>query len=281
MRTILVPTDFSREAEQAVKVAASVAQKTGAKLRLLHVVQSVYAYEYNEGSPLLPDTAQQRLARQINMAEERMQTLTKGLEGRNVTVEADVQVGSTAKHVSNIIADNPDVDLIVMGTRGDTGLHELFIGSRTEKVVRFANCPVLSVRHLDGEFRLRDVVLATDFSDDNQPLIEKLKDLQDVFKFYIHVLYVNTPVNYDTTFRIEERMQRFLQTNQLENYRTAIIDDYSHQEGIRRYAERVHADMIAMVTHGRSGVSYLLDGSTAEEVVNHATTPVLTYNIHS
>jgi len=280
MQTILVPTDFSEEASQAVKIATAIAQKTKASIRLLHVIQSVYAYEYNEGSPLLPDNAQGRLARQINKAEEQIQKLAKTVESEGIKVEYDVQVGSTAKHISGIIADNQNVDLIVMGTRGDTGIHELFIGSRTEKVVRYAMCPVLSVRGNPGEFHLRDVVLATDFSDETQPLIEKLMELQEVFGFYIHILYVNTPINYDTTFRIEERMQRFLQKFQLQSYRTAIIDEYSHQEGIRRYAERVHADLIAMVTHGRSGISYLLDGSIAEDVVNHATTPVLTYNIH-
>lgn len=280
MQTILVPTDFSEEAQQAVQVAIVIAQKTAARIRLLHVIQSVYAYEYNEGSTLLPDNAQQRLAYQISKAEEQMVALAKHVESKGVPVEHDVQVGSTARHISSIIADNCAVDLIVMGTKGDTGLHELFIGSRTEKVVRYASCPVLSVRGNPGDFRLCNVVLVTDFSEETAPLLEKLKELQEFFNFYMHILYVNTPINYDTTFRIEERMQQFLQTYELQSYQTAIIDEYTHQEGIRRYAERIHADMIAMVTHGRQGVSYLLDGSIAEEVVNHATTPVLTYNLH-
>lgn len=279
MHTILVPTDFSEEALQAVKIATVIAQKTDASIRLLHVIQSVYAYEYNEGSTLLPDTAQDRLSRQISNAEEQALTLVKEIEKQKVKVEYDVQVGSTAKHISNIIADHGAVDLIVMGTKGDTGLHEMFIGSRTEKVVRFAACPVLSVRGNPGEFRLRNVVLATDFSEEIAPLLGKIKELQEVFNFYLHILYVNTPLNYDTTFRIEERMQRFLKKYELQSYRASIIDEYTHQEGIRRYAERIHADMIAMVTHGRKGISYLLDGSVAEEVVNHATTPVLTYNL--
>ena len=280
MHTILVPTDFSEEAMQAVKVETVIAQKTNASIRLLHVIQSVYAYEYNEGSTLLPDAAQERLAHKIGKAEEQAQALARELEQHGIKVEYDVQVGSTAKHISNLIADTCTVDLIVMGTRGDTGLHELFLGSRTEKVVRYAACPVLSVRGNPGEFKLRNVVLATDFSDEISPLLDRLRQLQEVFDFYLHILYINTPLNYDTTFRIEERMQQFLQKHNLQSYCTRIVDEYTYHEGIRRYAERIQADMIAMITHGRKGMAYLLDGSVAEEVVNHATTPVLTYNLH-
>ncbi|MDJ1504136.1 universal stress protein [Xanthocytophaga agilis] len=280
METILIPTDFSEEATYAVKIATAIAQKTKASIRLLHVIQSVYAYEYNEGSPLLPDNAQDRLSRQIIRAEEKALSLVKDIERQGVKVEYDVQVGSTAKHISNIIAENSGVDLIVMGTKGDTGVHEMFIGSRTEKVVRYATCPVLSVRsHSDG-FQLRNVVLATDFSDEIEPLLRKIKDLQDVFEFYLHIVYVNTPINYDTTFNIEERMKNFLKKYELQSYQTVIINEYSQADGINRYAERLQADMIVMVTHGRVGMSYMLDGSIAGEVVNHASIPVLTYNIH-
>ncbi|MDJ1468436.1 universal stress protein [Xanthocytophaga flava] len=280
METILIPTDFSEEATYAVKIATAIAQKTNASIRLLHVIQSVYAYEYNEGSLLLPDNAQDRLSRQIIQAEEKALAVVKGIERQGVKVEYDVQVGSTAKHISNIIAENSGVDLIVMGTKGDTGVHEMFIGSRTEKVVRYATCPVLSVRSHSGGFQLRNVVLATDFSDEIEPLLQKIKDLQDVFEFYLHIVYVNTPINYDTTFNIEERMKNFLEKYELQSYQTVIINEYSQADGINRYAERLQADMIVMVTHGRVGMSYMLDGSIAGEVVNHASIPVLTYNIH-
>lgn len=280
MQTILIPTDFSEEANSAVKIAIKIALKTNASIRLLHVIQSVYAYEYNEGSLLMAENAQERLAQQIMKAEEKALTLVKSIEIQGIKVEYDVQVGSTSKHISNIIAENCNVDLIVMGTKGDTGIHEMFIGSRTDKVARYAMCPLLSVRNNPSDFQIKNVVLATDFSDEIEPLLEKIRELQDVFNFYLHLVYVNTPINYDTTFRIEERMQRFLKKYELQSYSTSIINEYSQSDGINRYAERINADMIAMITHGRVGMSYLLDGSIAGEVVNHATIPVLTYNIH-
>jgi len=278
MRIILVPTDFSPEADRAVKIASAIAHQTGAAIQLLHVIQSVYMYEYTEGPASLPDNAQHRLAYQIGKAEEKVLALAQEIQSQGIKVEYDVQVGSTARHISGIIAGNDQVELIVMGTKGDAGLQGLVTGLNAETLVQQAACPVLSVYGTAGDFRLRTVVLATDFSDNTAPLLSRIKEWQEVFGFCLHIVYINTPLMYNTTSRIEDRLPQFVQKYNLQACQTVIMDEYSHQEVIRQYAERVQADMIAVIRHGRSGMAYLLDGSMGGEVVNPALTPVLTYN---
>jgi nucleotide-binding universal stress UspA family protein len=172
-------------------------------------------------------------------------------------------------------------DLIVMGTKGDSGFHEVVEGSNAEKVVRYAHCPIITVGKPAPGFTLRNVVLATDFDPRIGPLLDLLQGWQSLFGFKLHLVYVNTPLNYSTTFKIQQRQEQFLKKHSLENCTAVIIDEYSEKDGILRYADQVQADLVALLTHGRQGLAYMLDGSIAGQVVNHAQVPVLTYNLHA
>jgi nucleotide-binding universal stress UspA family protein len=192
-----------------------------------------------------------------------------------------VKVGSVFEDVSSIIARS-EADLIVMGTKGATGLYELLVGSNAEKVVRYARSPVIAVPRGDvGHFGLRNVVFATDFDDRAESLLLLLTGWQRVFRFKLHLLYVNTPGQYATTAKIEDRIGKFLKKYPGPQYTTAIVDEYSVRDGIRVYAAKVNADLVAMLTHGRDGLAHFLGGSLTEDAVNHLPTPVLTYNIHT
>jgi nucleotide-binding universal stress UspA family protein len=168
-----------------------------------------------------------------------------------------------------------------MGTKGDSGFHEVVEGSNAEKVVRYAHCPTITVGKPSPGFTLRNVLLATDFDPRIGPLLDLLHGWQSLFGFKLHLVYVNTPLNYSTTFKIQERLEKFLKKHPLENCTTVIIDEYSEKDGILRYADQVQADLVALLTHGRQGLAYVLDGSIAGQVVNHAQVPVLTYNLHA
>jgi nucleotide-binding universal stress UspA family protein len=189
-------------------------------------------------------------------------------------------VGNVFKQVGQSIADEK-VDLIVMGTKGASGLHEMLVGSNTEKVVRFAKCPVLSVPGNPESFDLKNVVLAVNFEENYTSFLSKLQEWQRIFGFTLHFLHVNTPLNFDTTANIDEKMTKFSKRHHLQNYTFTIINEYSYKEGIINFATKTRADMIVMLTHGRKGLSFFLDGSVTSSVVNHAQIPVMSYKITS
>lgn len=137
LRKILVPTDFSPYAERALKWAASLAGHYNAEILLLHV---------------LPDTATiwgsepvQELTRLRTKAEARLKDDATSLQdcGKTVTVLA---VSGQPFHEICAVATQYNVDLIVMGTHGRSGLSHVLLGSVAERVVRHAPCPVLTVR---------------------------------------------------------------------------------------------------------------------------------------
>jgi nucleotide-binding universal stress UspA family protein len=277
MKTILVPTDFSKEADYALKAAVVIAQKTGANIQLLHVLQTAFEKEYTTGKHLPADVRLQ-LDEAVQKVAKKLQNKINRLQDSQLNIKPVVKLGSIFEHVSTIIA-HQQIDMIVMGTSGASGLMELLDGSNTERVVRFAKSLVLTIRKKTENFELKNVVLATDFNDTSAAFVNKLLALQTIFGFKLHILYINTPLNYQTTFDIEKKMQIFLKKYELHQVETHIIDDYSPQDGITKFAEKTGADVIAISTHGRSGLAHLLDGSIAEYIVNHAKTPVLTYHI--
>jgi nucleotide-binding universal stress UspA family protein len=149
LHRILVPTDFSKHAQNALTYAAAFADKFGADLYLLHVVQDLAMFlpEPVTGAPaLVPPlnqltgvvrTALDRLIAENHLAER--------------SVHAEVCEGTPFYEIIRF-AREKDIDLIVMATHGRSGLAHVLLGSVAEKVVRKAPCPVLTVRHPEHEF---------------------------------------------------------------------------------------------------------------------------------
>lgn len=279
MKTILVPTDLSREADHALEVAISMARQLKASIQLIHVVQSIYDQTY-ANTANLPLQGREAFEQDLELARQEMADLLTHYSAADVSMKWEVKVGSIFQDIADNIV-KIDGDLIVLGTKGDTGVHEFFIGSNAEKVVRRAHCPVITVRKKIKDFKLKQVVLATDFTDKAYRELAILQQWRKISPFDIHLLYVNTPLHFKTTTQIKSRMNAFLENQQEGDFITAIVDEYSLVDGIQTYAGQVGADLIAILTHGREGVEHVLAGSLAEQLVNRATIPVLTFRLHS
>jgi nucleotide-binding universal stress UspA family protein len=195
-----------------------------------------------------------------------------------ISITPVVHTGHIYGNISGY-AEDEKFDLIVMGTKGASGIKELLIGSNTERVVRNASCPVLSVKSILTGFAIRKIVFASNFESDQMAAVGKLKTIQELFNAHIHLVYINVPNNFTNTRAIRSKANEFVQRYQLTNYDLTVYDDNSEEEGIIHFAEEVSADVIAVATHGRTGLGHLLSGSIAEDIVNHANRPVLTFNL--
>lgn len=142
IRHLLAPTDFSDASKQAVMYAFGLAQACGAKVSLLHVVEPLTFPLDGYIAPELITTLLQDLERE---AHSQLAELLSGAGSINVAVTPHLMVGVPYQKILETAAAE-HVDLIVMATHGRTGLSHLVLGSVTEKVVRLAPCPVLTVR---------------------------------------------------------------------------------------------------------------------------------------
>jgi nucleotide-binding universal stress UspA family protein len=281
IKRILVPTDFSEQAKYAYEIAISIARKTGAVIKLLHVVEVPYGSTFTAtGDVSIPnDNMEQVFVLQLlEKTKSDMAKLVKSTEHAGVDVVQEVDVDRPISKIKSIIKDE-NVDLVVMGSKGSSGLDEFLLGSNTEKVVRSADCPVLTVKQSDPDFTVNEIVLASDFKREIRHAIERFKVFQDLFGARMHLVYVNTPGAFESSSSIREKLESTAQNYGLKNYTTNVYNDTIEEDGILHFAEDIRADLIMMATHGRTGLSHLLSGSIAEDLVNHTKIPVLTFNL--
>jgi nucleotide-binding universal stress UspA family protein len=152
LETILLPTDGSECSRKALTYALSFAQRFGARIVALHVVERRWEEQSQRASgELRPEVIRKAQERH---AEEVRQILAEvGNVGAKVgvAVETKVMNGAPVEQIVRMAQGFP-VDLIIMGTHGRTGISHVFLGSVAERVVRYAPCPVLTVRLKGHEF---------------------------------------------------------------------------------------------------------------------------------
>jgi nucleotide-binding universal stress UspA family protein len=149
LRRILVPTDFSKSSQNALRYAAAFAEKFSAELYLLHVVQDLALFipeAVMVAPPVAPPLDQFRAA-----ARTALERVIHDFALPGITIHPEVVEGFPFDEIVRF-AQQKTIDLIVMGTHGHTGLMHLLLGSVAEKVVRRAPCPVLTVRIPEHEF---------------------------------------------------------------------------------------------------------------------------------
>jgi len=149
LKRILVPTDFSDHSRSALRYGAAFADKFGAELYLLHVFQDLSVSQpeaVTVGSPIVAPLEQFMAAAQTSLERLIQDNKLTGLQ-----VRPEVRAGIPFDEIVQFAVDK-DIDLIVMGTHGRGWLAHVLLGSVTEKVVRKAPCPVLTVRHPEHEF---------------------------------------------------------------------------------------------------------------------------------
>lgn len=142
VKSLLVPTDFSENANQALGLAKEIARGTQATLHLLHIVEPVvYPADWSYAQVGFADIEQEL----EENAEKELEKLMAALTKDGFKVETSVRRGRASDEICNYALEN-SISIISIGTHGRSGLEHFLFGSTTERVLRKAPCPVLSVR---------------------------------------------------------------------------------------------------------------------------------------
>jgi nucleotide-binding universal stress UspA family protein len=274
MKRILVPTDFSKHAEYALRVAAQIARNNNSEIILLHMLElpSQGGDALGSGSDI-PEIMYFK-----NRAIKKLDDLMDVDYLQGITVSEVIQFEKAFEGIMAISRKN-NVDFIVMGSHGASGFQEMFIGSNTEKVVRSSDVPVLVIKNETPDFKADNFVFASDFSDEIKGPFRKLKEFAELFNAHMHLVMINTPNSFKPTHIAEKIMSDFVNDFSLNNYSTHIYNDANVEKGILNFSNSVNADLIGMCTHGRTGFAHFFNGSISEDLVNHAVRPVITFRI--
>ncbi len=284
---ILVPTDFSEEANNALYVAVQVARKFSAEVTLLHVIDVPLPEHYQLLDPVLSNAPAQLedhgiykvyMQKLMEATKEKISEIREEYQG--VNLKEHIVFDSLAKHLASFVKRD-DTDLIVIGSKGASGIDEVLIGSNTERVIRTAKAPVLVVKNKIKDFNLENIVFASSFAEVPNLVADFTLQFVKAFDAKIHFLKVITPNTFEITPETENAIQEFAIKRGFENYTINGFNYFSEEEGIRAFAERKDADMIIMYTHGRTGLAHLMLGSITESVANHSVLPLLSFNSHT
>lgn len=279
MKTILVPTDFSPAAKAATNVAATIALKEKAQLVLLHAVEIPASGSFNvEGEVLTTHNWNEKIfsMKLIESAKQKLERLSLDLDKKGVNSIHRLRLGSPFAGIHEFIT-NETVDLVVMGTAGHSKLEEMIIGSNTEKVVRHAKCPVLTVHQTPLKTDFKNIVYATNLEAEEDAFAKVVINTREMYNGTIHLVRINTPMNFESDVKVKKDMEAFARQVNLTDYTINTFNHYNEEEGIIHFAKNIGADLIALSTHGRTGLAHVLAGSIAEDLANHSVIPVLTY----
>ncbi len=277
MKKIIVPIDFSEHSEYALKTAAKLAEKNDAELLVLHMLEMSEIMLTAAGGE-----QPQKVVYFLKLAEQRFGEFLQKDYLKNVKVTPIVKHFKVFSEV-NEVAKKHDADLIIMGSHGASGVKEFFVGSNTERVVRHADIPVLVVKNNLTEVNFEVVVFACDFSEKSIKSYLNAVKMFDRISSKLYLVHVNLPNDrFNSTLEIEKKVVNFFTKadGNLDRMKDVYyVSDYTVEEGILNFSIKMGADLIAIATHGRKGLSHFFEGSVGEDVANHSTLPVLTFKI--
>jgi nucleotide-binding universal stress UspA family protein len=276
---ILVPTDGSDCAQAAVGYAADLATRYDSRVHALCVADS----RTLENLPQYDQITKER--------EEVAERACNDLSESGVAVEQAVRTGVPYETILRY-ATEQDIDLIVMGTHGRTGVQRYLLGSVTEKVVRLSDVPVLTAKSEgDGEVTCpyTEILVPTDGSEGAEAAVDPAVDIAHTYNARLHTLSVIDTMAMGVDVRsgaileaLEESARSAVKTVEEQAAQASVsaveteIEHGSPYRGIRSYVEEHDIDLVVMGTHGRSGIERYLLGSVAEKTVRTSPVPVMT-----
>ncbi len=290
IQKILFPTDFSDTSSTALGHALMLADRFSAVLTMLHAAtpdETEKDIHFPEIDPAWDEFEE-------SLAEQLAQII--GAEPSH-KLRIDRVVHQNADPIKEIcsFADTNNIDLIIMGTHGRTGLSHLLSRSVAESVVRSASCPVMTVRACKQSSEVTpyfDILVPVDFSPYSHKALRYGRTLAHLFDANLHLLHVLEQslhpayyglsddlliqLNPDVQRRSHEEMKDLVSQlgPQRVRLQTHVRDGRAYSE-IVRFIQEQKCDLAVMGTHGLSGLEHFLLGGTTEKVMRHASCPVL------
>lgn len=276
LKNILWPTDFSREALEALLYADAFAKTFDARITALHVAPDLSLALY-EDSPVIQQELIRRMDASKKDAQAKLQSSgkKKGISFRKIVVTE----GSAAKKIIETV-EKEKVDLIVMGKRGQSFVEKILIGSVANHVLRHSPVPVLVTKKRRQKFKVKKILVPTDFTKGEDVERDFAWKLAKGFGASLTLLYVLELYGHD--FRMVDKMfpavlEKFKKRAKKEGKGVAVSEEMTRAInaaiGIEDYARTHRYDLIVMATcASRLGRFFL--GSTTEKVISSTDLPV-------
>jgi nucleotide-binding universal stress UspA family protein len=273
MKTIIVPLDFSNESLLGLDQSIMLAQKTGANILMVHVL------DIKAGTDILQKQDEDQLAL---IKFEEILKLYKQKNSVDYQINYIIKEGKVFREITEL-ADKYEDSVIVLSTHGLSGFEELFIGGHAYKIASHSKRPVITVRKCSISSNIDRIVLPLDMTPETREKVPYTVKLAKLFNSEIHLVTVRS----SKIASIEKKLRQYAEQVSYYLDSQGIAYCVSHLQGSNltditlEYAVSVKADLISIMTEQEMSVSNLLLGTYAHQMINKACIPVLSFpNYH-
>ncbi len=270
---ILIPTDFSTVANNALQYAIQLAKKTNASIHLLHV----------NNIPIMdasfPNEVYQTYTAEIeDFAKNSFENLENlYLNKSNLQFDKHTAYGFVNDEIQEF-ANNNNIDLIVLGTTGASGIQEILIGSNAASVVAKAEIPVLVIPPTSTFTDIKKIVYASDFNEPEFPSVSRLAFFANLYEAEVNVLHIKSFADnlFDAEHNFFSRNKENVEVNRWKIVK--LPEGESIIDSINNFVETEHPNLIVMAKHNRSFFDRLFHRSLSKQMAYHTKIPLLVLN---
>ena len=277
MKTILAPTDFSRNSDNAITFIMELNKLLKAKVILFHAyLMPVLASDIPVLMPSDEELKKEAM-KNIWSLKEKLQ-----LEFPDADIETMLSEGYAEDEITLVCASKK-ADLVVMGTQGSSGLHEVLIGSITAAVMEDAECPVLAIPEKTQFKGLNKIVFATNYADNDIENVDQVIHLARKVDAEVILLHVSSR-ELDTAYEyaaIETFKESVKKESHYEKVSFKLLESSDVIEGLNFYLDEIRADMIVMSMHHRTFFQKIFNRSKTKRMAFHTHIPLLAFHAES
>lgn len=274
MKTILVPTDFSKNANNALNYAIAMAKKEKAKIILMHAYDIIYL---SADAPM--EYYAEGLEATKNATQKMLSTLASRMEKSRIKYEIVNLQGLPVDSIVDIVKQKK-VDFVIMGTKGASGLKEVLIGSNTEKVIAKASCPVIAVPEKASFNGVKKIAYATNYRSSDFVVLKQLVKLAQTFKSGIKLVHIANGEY--TLIHEKEYMKNFIEKVKQKTHYNRISSELLENEDIGKtlaqYIKKESVDILAVSTKHRSLFERLFSKSITKKLAYHTKVPLMVFH---
>lgn len=269
---ILVPTDFSTHSRAATEFAVRFARLTNSKVVLHHAYYTLVDWVK---APTDAGEEYPELQSRIEKVRRQLGDLEAAYEG--VDLDTELSFYETIDEMMQSVRES-EYDLIVAGTHGKNDLGNRIMGSDAQRMIRLADCPVIILHEEPRRFPFRHILFVSDLTRDVSSQLGQLFQFADPMEAQVHLGYINTPMAFRNTEEIQEQLDELCGAFPERELSTHIYNHVQVDQGVEKLARQIDADVIALVTHGRSGWSRLFFQSLTEKLALECDIPVIGFH---
>ncbi len=273
---ICIPTDFSVQAEFAYLMVKKLEEKIPIDIHFLHVlsVPDTVTMDKNGLIQTCGEIDVNYVKKQKEIAERKLAEL-KSMYGTGITTH--LELGKVTDAIIHFAEDN-QIDIIVMGTKGAWGIREKLSGSETQIIARRSGIPLLSLMCDRSDLVIKNILLVHNFSHPAKEDLNLLHKLVRAFEVKLHLLQITSGNVQEEKLQATANMKSFAEMNNISTYECHLINDKDVENGVIHFNQMNDMDIICIGTHGKAGMFHQ---SATEKLINHLFKPIISFHLNN